>query len=59
MILISLNVPLAEDFDFEFIEGTIEQSTDEMNEALKSTLSDLTTIIEDAMPIEGCQDISA
>ena len=43
---------IAEDFDFEFIESTIDSSADEMNEALNMALSDLNEMVKATEPSE-------
>eukprot|EP00354_Favella_ehrenbergii_P008201 CAMPEP_0170464200 /NCGR_PEP_ID=MMETSP0123-20130129/9019_1 /TAXON_ID=182087 /ORGANISM="Favella ehrenbergii, Strain Fehren 1" /LENGTH=40 /DNA_ID= /DNA_START= /DNA_END= /DNA_ORIENTATION= len=35
---------ITEDFDFEFIEGTIESSADELTEAFRTSLDELANI---------------
>lgn len=49
---------IAEDFDFEFIEGTIESSAEEMNTAFQTTLDDLSNALKDAEEIESAQEIA-
>ena len=49
---------ITEDFDFEFIDGTIDSSASELNEAFWNSLIEMEKVLKGAQAIEGCKEVA-
>ena len=53
-----MNESMTEDFDFEFIDGTIDSSASELNEAFWNSLIEMEKVLKGAQAIEGCKEVA-